>query len=62
MRIAKKKITDLLRDKGKKPSDYEPSAITAAAKARVEEEKKLASEGLDSLLSDLVAKPAEAAE
>lgn len=76
MRIAKKQIGDLIRAKGGKVNDYEPSAITNAAKAlldrpegaqikevarqRVEEQKQLASAGLGDLLSGLTPKPAEA--
>lgn len=78
MRIAKKKITELIAAKGKKAKDYEPAAITAAAKAllerpeghaiievaraRVEEEKNLASGNLGDLLEDLAQKPVHHAE
>lgn len=76
MRIAKKQIGDLIRAKGGKVTNYEPAAINNAAKAllarpegaqilevakaRVEEQKSLASSNLGDLLSGLTAKPAEA--
>lgn len=76
MRIAKKQIGDLIRAKGGKVTNYEPSAINNAAKAllerpegaqimevaraRVEEQKALASSNLGDLLDGLTAKPAEA--
>ncbi len=72
MRIAKTQIGDLIRAKGGKVTDYEPTAITAAAKAlldkpqgaqimevakaRVEEQKRLAADGLGDLLDGLTAK------
>lgn len=75
MRIAKKQIGDLIRAKGGKVNDYEPAAITNAAKAllarpegeqimavaraRVEEQKTLAASGLGDLLSGLAMKPTE---
>lgn len=73
MRMAKKQIGDLIRAKGGKVNDYEPTAITGAAKAllarpegaqimevakaRVEEQKSLASSNLGDLLSGLTTKP-----
>lgn len=76
IRIAKKQIGDLIRTKGGKVTDYEPAAITNAAKAllgrpegaqimevaraRVEEQKQLASAGLGDLLSGLEMKAPEA--
>lgn len=78
MRIAKKQIGDLIRAKGGKPGDYEPAAITNAAKAllgrpegakilevakaRVEEQKAMAASGLDDLLAGMAVKPAEPAQ
>jgi len=72
LRIATKQIKDLIKTKGGKPGDYEASAITNAAKtllgrpegeqimavarARVEEQKQLASSNLGDLLSGLTAK------
>jgi hypothetical protein len=77
MRIAKKQIGDLIRAKGGKVNDYEPAAITNAAKAllgrpegaqimevakaRVEEQKSLASSNLGDLLSGLTTKAPDAA-
>ena len=77
MRIAKKQIGDLIRAKGKTTKDYEPSAITEAAKqllqrpqgaqimevakARVEEQKRLAADGLGDLLDGMAAKAPDAA-
>jgi hypothetical protein len=77
MRIAVKQIKDLIRSKGGKPSDYESSQINEAAKkllsrpegeqimavarARVEEQKQLATSNLGDLLSGLTAKEPEAA-
>jgi hypothetical protein len=77
MRIAKKQIGDLIRAKGGKVNNYEPSAITNAAKAlldrpegaaimeaarkRVEEQKTLAAGDLGDLLSGLTTKAPEAA-
>lgn len=76
MRIAKKQIGDLIRAKGGKVNDYEPAAITNAAKAllqrpegeqimavaraRVEEQKNLAAGSLEDLIGGLAAKPAPA--
>ena len=76
MRIAKKQIGDLIRAKGGKVTDYEPAAITNAAKAllgrpegaqimevaraRVEEQKSLASGSLEDLIGSMPTKPAEA--
>ena len=76
LRIATKQIRDLIKAKGGKASDYEASAITQAAKtllqrpegeqimavarARVEEQKQLASSNLGDLLSGLTAKAPEA--
>lgn len=76
MRIAKKQIGDLIRAKGGKVNDYEPAAITNAAKAllgraegekimevaraRVEEQKSLAQGSLEDLIGGLAVKPAEA--
>lgn len=78
LRIAKKQIGDLIRAKGGKVTNYEPAAITNAAKAllarpegaqimevaraRVEEQKALASAGLGDLLEGLTAKPPAPAE
>lgn len=75
MRIAVKQIKDLIKAKGGKASDYEAAAINGAAKtllgrpegeqimavarARVEEQKQLASSNLGDLLSGLTVKPAE---
>lgn len=75
MRIAKKQIGDLIRAKGGKVTDYEPAAITNAAKAllgkpqgqqimevaraRVEEQKSLAQGSLEDLIGGLAPKPAE---
>lgn len=75
MRIAKKQIGDLIRAKGGKVNDYEPAAITNAAKAlldrpegavimetarkRVEEQKNLAAGDLGDLLSGLTVKAPE---
>lgn len=72
MRMAKKQLGDLIRASGKKVSDYESSLITEKAKellarpqgaqimevarARVEEQKALASSDLGDLLSGLTAK------
>jgi hypothetical protein len=72
MRIAKKQIGDLIRAKGGKVNNYEPAAITNAAKAlldrpegaaimeaarkRVEEQKTLAAGDLGDLLSGLAVK------
>jgi hypothetical protein len=77
MRMAKKQLGDLIRAKGGKVSDYEPAAITTAAKnlldrpegqailetarKRVEEQKNLAAGDLGDLLSGLTPKPAETA-
>lgn len=77
MRIAKKQIGDLIRAKGGKVTDYEPAAITNAAKAllakpqgaqimevakaRVEEQKNLAAGDLGDLIGGLQTKPAESA-
>lgn len=77
MRIAKKQIGDLIRAKGGKVTDYEPAAITNAAKgllakpqgaqimevarARVEEQKNLAAGDLGDLLSGMTAKAPEPA-
>jgi hypothetical protein len=73
MRIAKKQIGDLIKAKGGKVSDYAGEAITNAAKAllarpegekilevaraRVEEQKSLAANNLDDLLSGMATKP-----
>ena len=76
MRIAKKQVGELIKKAGKKPSDYEPAAINAAAKglidkdpqilaiarSRVAEQQTLASEDVGDLLSSLTPKtPAAAA-
>lgn len=78
LRMAKKQIAELLRKQGKKVADFEPAAITNAAKAllsrpegekimevaraRVEEQKNLAAGDLGDLLSGLTAKAPETQE
>ena len=76
MRIAKKQVADLVRKSGKKVSDYEASAITAAAQAliakdpaildlarqRVAEQQSLAQADLGDILAGLTEKPAPAAQ
>ncbi len=77
LRIAKKQINDLIRAKGGKPGDYEPSALTNAAKAllsrpqgaqimevaraRIEEQKSLAAGNLEDLIGGLAPKAPEPA-
>jgi hypothetical protein len=70
MRIAKKQVSELIKKAGKKPSDYEPAAISTAAKglidkdsqilaiakSRVAEQQALAGEDVGDLLSSLTPK------
>lgn len=75
LRIAKKQVGELIKKAGKKPSDYEASAIITAAKglidkdpqileiarSRVAEQQSLASEDVGDLLSTLTPKAPAAA-
>lgn len=74
VRIAKKQVGDLIKKTGKKVSDYEADAITAAAKAliakdpaimdlarqRIAEQQSLASADLGDILAGLTEKPSPA--
>lgn len=75
LKIAKAILKDKMKAAGKKPNDYSAEAITNAAKAliqrdekimetaraRISEQKSLASDDLEDLIGGMTAKPAEAA-